>query len=101
LRQLDVIGRYGGEEFVTFLPETSMSKAAEVAERLRAGVEEARVEIAGGSIQITVSIGVATATVQTDSIAALINEADRALYGAKRAGRNKVVLSDSDYGTDT
>ncbi|MGH8371168.1 MAG: ligand-binding sensor domain-containing diguanylate cyclase [Gammaproteobacteria bacterium] len=101
LRQLDVIGRYGGEEFVVFLPETSMAKAMEVAERLRAGVEEINLDVTGGSIHVTVSIGVATATTQTDSIAALINEADRALYEAKRAGRNKVVLSRSDLGVDT
>jgi diguanylate cyclase (GGDEF)-like protein len=101
LRQLDVIGRYGGEEFVVFLPETSMAKAMEVAERLRAGVEEINLDVAGDNIHVTVSIGVATATSQTDSIAALINEADRALYEAKRAGRNKVVLSRSDLGVDT
>lgn len=101
LRQLDVIGRYGGEEFVAFLPETSMAKAMEVAERLRAGVEGIKLGVAGGEVQLTVSIGVATATAQTDSIAALINEADRALYEAKRAGRNKVVLSRSDLGIDT
>lgn len=102
LRQLDVIGRYGGEEFVVFLPETSMAKAMEVAERLRAGVEEIKIDVAGGgSARITVSIGVATATSQTDSIAALINEADRALYEAKRSGRNKVVFSRGDMGIDT
>ncbi|HEX5339770.1 MAG TPA: two-component regulator propeller domain-containing protein [Gammaproteobacteria bacterium] len=101
LRQLDVIGRYGGEEFVVFLPETSIALAMEVAERLRAGIEQASIETAGGEIRVTISIGVATATAQTDSIAALINEADRALYEAKRAGRNKVVLSRSDLGVDT
>jgi diguanylate cyclase (GGDEF)-like protein len=101
LRQLDVIGRYGGEEFVAFLPETSMAKAMEVAERLRVGVEGIDLEVPGGNVRLTVSIGVATATAQTDSIAALINEADRALYEAKRAGRNKVVLSRSDLGVDT
>lgn len=96
LRQLDVIGRYGGEEFVVLLPETSLPKALEVAERLRAGVAEHKVESAVGEIGMSVSIGVALATSQTDSIAALINEADRALYKAKRAGRNKVVLSGDD-----
>lgn len=100
LRQLDVIGRYGGEEFVVFLPETSMAKAMEVAERLRAGVEEINLDGPDGAIKVTVSIGVATATSQTDSIAALINDADRALYEAKRGGRNKVVLSRNDLGID-
>lgn len=98
LRQLDVIGRYGGEEFVVFLPETSIAKAMEVAERLRAGVENISVESPSGKVRITVSVGVATATSQTDSIAALINEADRALYEAKRAGRNRVMLSRTDLG---
>ncbi|HET7921989.1 MAG TPA: diguanylate cyclase [Gammaproteobacteria bacterium] len=96
LRQLDVIGRYGGEEFVVFLPETSIARAMEVAERVRRGVEEMKVDTAGAEVRVTVSIGVAMANEQTESIAALINEADRALYEAKRAGRNRVVLSRND-----
>ena len=93
LRQLDVIGRYGGEEFVVLLPETSAALAAETAERLRREIEQLRVPAPAGEIHVTVSIGVATAGPATESVAALINEADRALYEAKRGGRNRVTAA--------
>ncbi len=93
LRQLDVIGRYGGEEFVVLLPETSAALAAETAERLRREIEQLRVPSPVGEIHVTVSIGVATAGPATESVAALINEADRALYEAKRGGRNRVAVA--------
>ena len=95
LRQLDVIGRYGGEEFVVLLPETSAAVAQETAERLRRSVEQLRVPAAAGEIRLSVSIGVATAGAQTESVAALINQADRALYEAKRSGRNRVTAAGS------
>jgi diguanylate cyclase (GGDEF)-like protein len=93
LRQLDVLGRYGGEEFVVLLPETSSSLAQEAAERLRKQIEELRLPASAGDIRITVSIGVATAGETTESVAALINQADRALYEAKRGGRNRVAAA--------
>ena len=93
LRHLDVIGRYGGEEFVVLLPETSAALALETAERLRKQVESLRVPGPKGDIRVTVSIGVATAGPSTESVAALINQADRALYEAKRGGRNQVVAA--------
>jgi len=93
LRQLDVVGRYGGEEFVVLLPETSAALAYEAAERLRHEIEQLRIPTRSDDIRITVSIGVATATPVAESVAALINEADRALYEAKRAGRNCVVAT--------
>ena len=95
LRQLDVIGRYGGEELVVLLPETSAAVAQETAERLRRSVEQLRIPGAAGDIQLTVSIGVATAGPHTESVAALINQADRALYEAKRGGRNRVAAAGS------
>ena len=93
LRQLDVLGRYGGEEFVVLLPETPAALAFEAAERLRSQIQQLRIPTHGDDVRITVSIGVATATSATESIAALINEADRALYEAKRSGRNHVVAA--------
>ena len=95
LRQLDVLGRYGGEEFVVLLPETSAALAAETAERLRHEIEKLRVPAPSGEVRVTVSIGVATASPATESVAALINEADRALYEAKRNGRNRVASAGS------
>ena len=94
LRQLDVIGRYGGEELVVLLPETSAALAFEAAERLRHSVEQLQIQGVEGQIRLTVSIGVATAGDHTESVAALINMADRALYEAKRNGRNRVVAAD-------
>jgi diguanylate cyclase (GGDEF)-like protein len=90
---LDIIGRYGGEEFVVLLPETPASLAFEAADRLRAQIQQLRIPTHGDDVRITVSIGVATATSATESIAALINEADRALYEAKRGGRNQVTAA--------
>lgn len=93
LRQLDEIGRYGGEEFVMLLPETSVALAVETAERLRAAIEQLHIPSASGDIRLTASIGIATASEGTESVAALINDADRALYNAKRGGRNRVVAA--------
>ena len=93
LRQLDVVGRYGGEELVVLLPEASSEVALETAERLRRSIESLRIPTLEGDIQLTVSIGIATVGPHTDSVAALINDADRALYDAKRAGRNRVMTA--------
>ncbi|HSN18413.1 MAG TPA: two-component regulator propeller domain-containing protein [Gammaproteobacteria bacterium] len=93
LRQLDVVGRYGGEELVVLLPEASAAMAQETAERLRRSVESLRIPASGGDVRLTVSIGVATVGPDTESVAALVNAADRALYAAKRAGRNRVMAT--------
>jgi diguanylate cyclase (GGDEF)-like protein len=93
LRQLDVIGRYGGEELVALLPEASAAVAYETAERLRQSIERIQIPLPQGEARLTVSIGVATAGADTETVAALINQADRALYEAKRNGRNRVVAA--------
>jgi len=93
LRQQDVIGRYGGEEFIAFLPETSAEVAQEAAERLRHNVEELTINSPQGPLKVSVSIGVATLNRATPNMGALINAADRALYEAKQKGRNRVVVS--------
>ncbi|MFI5269309.1 MAG: GGDEF domain-containing protein, partial [Chloroflexota bacterium] len=93
LRQLDVIGRYGGEELVVLLPETSAGLAYETAERLRQSIEQMQIPLPEGEVRLTVSIGVATAGPETETVAALVNQADRSLYEAKRNGRNQVVAA--------
>ncbi|HEY3645478.1 MAG TPA: two-component regulator propeller domain-containing protein [Gammaproteobacteria bacterium] len=93
LRQQDLIGRYGGEEFVAALPETTAAVAQDTAERLRRAVEELTVNSPQGPVKLTISIGVATLNAGTTSISGLINAADRALYEAKQKGRNRVVVS--------
>jgi diguanylate cyclase (GGDEF)-like protein len=94
LRDSDVAGRYGGEEFMLILPNTPAAAAHFVAERLRRTIEETPAETDSGLIQITASLGVAnvpsSAVHEPD---ALIEMADRALYESKRAGRNRVTLA--------
>lgn len=90
LRGVDVLGRVGGEEFAVLLPETGLPAAAEVAGRLRAAVEEARVALPEGApLRITVSVGVAGLQGE-ETLDTLVSRADTALYEAKRGGRNCV-----------
>lgn len=93
LRTPDVFGRLGGEEFAILLPETDLEAAAEVAERLRLVAADASVpEESGRPVRFTVSIGVSAMVSDDDDIGALLNAADRALYAAKNAGRNRVQV---------
>jgi diguanylate cyclase (GGDEF)-like protein len=89
-RALDIIGRYGGEEFVILLPETNLESARIVAERLRQSITSDSFATEAGPLRITISIGVAEAS-DSDTLSTLIERADTALYEAKRAGRNCVV----------
>lgn len=93
LRDLDLIGRYGGEEFVVVLPESSVDEAAEVAERLRSAVAATPVETGAGQVEVTVSIGVATRTSNLYRLPDLLAAADSALFRAKESGRNRVVIA--------
>jgi len=89
LRRPDQFARFGGEEFVLLLPETSQEEAISVAERIQAQVAEPR----EGLPPITVSIGVATNRPDEDQIDTLLARADRALYQAKAEGRNRVEVA--------
>ncbi len=92
LRPGDLVARYGGEEFVVVLPACDIAGACGVAERIRREVEALRLRVAGsGSAPVTVSIGVAgMRDAGASSPARLLQAADRALYAAKDAGRNRV-----------
>jgi diguanylate cyclase (GGDEF)-like protein len=92
----DLVARYGGEEFVVVLPDTEEEGAAVIGERLRGGVEGLGIEHANSRVSkyVTISLGVATTIPRKGSSAAvLIAAADRALYGAKQDGRNRVKSS--------
>jgi diguanylate cyclase (GGDEF)-like protein len=92
LREVDTVGRVGGEEFAILLPETDLAAAREVAERLRAAVAAHRVQRPEGlPVAITVSIGVA-ASEPGRNLDTLMSRSDSALYEAKRSGRNRVVV---------
>ena len=95
LRASDVVGRYGGEEFVILLSETDLDEARETAERLRRQLELTQVDIAQGTITFTVSIGVATKTRASLSVEQLLEQADEALLRAKREGRNRTRTADA------
>jgi diguanylate cyclase (GGDEF)-like protein/PAS domain S-box-containing protein len=99
LRQEDVLGRLGGEEFGILLPETDMDSALEVAERLRRLIGEMEVDVGGAVLRPTHSIGVAVLRPTGGSFAELMSRADAALYEAKQRGRNCVhSSSDIDEG---
>ena len=91
LRSSDVFGRYGGEEFCAFLPNTTESDAIGLAERIRAGVEASPLKLDRGPIKTTISIGVADSVRAGYDFKGLIAAADGALYSAKNGGRNQVV----------
>lgn len=91
LRQTDLIGRFGGEEFVAILPVTSMEIALVIAERIRSKVEKLLIYLNGFQISVTISIGVSHFKDAKGSMDLLLTQADQAMYAAKKAGRNKVV----------
>lgn len=91
LRQTDLMARWGGEEFLALLPNTSLEAARQVAERIRAYIELLEIELGQNSkVQFTCSIGVSAAETGDKSYEEIIRNADWALYRAKGAGRNKV-----------
>lgn len=93
-RTSDVLARIGGEEFAMLLPETDLSDAQAVAERLRC--EVAKCPLAEVAHSATISVGVARVDETMDELSDLMKMADQALYAAKRAGRNRVVCSVSE-----
>ena len=94
LRRSDLLARWGGEEFVVVLPGTDGSIACELAERLRAAIETIEIPTRQGALNLTTSIGLASLEPADADLEATIARADRALYRAKRAGRNRVIVYD-------
>jgi len=93
LRDMDVFARFGGEEFAALLPETPIDGARAVADRLRQAVEKADFRHNDAVVSLTVSIGVAEREAEDQATLAILTRADRALYAAKAAGRNRVALN--------
>lgn len=97
VRAYDVLGRYGGEEFIVATAELSLEKPLHFAERLRMAVCAYPVQTANQEVPVTVSMGVTTVHPQTDCcVERLIRKADEALYAAKRNGRNRVEVAEPD-----
>ena len=95
VRLEDMIGRWGGEEFLVVLPNTAAQGAAELAERLRQVVADEPCQVPdGGAVSVTISLGCAASVI--DDAATLVRSADAALYEAKESGRDRVVVAASD-----
>lgn len=92
IRETDIVGRYGGEEFIIILPKTNLSSSWVVAERLRSIIEKTKMkDSAGNAFTITVSQGL-VGWERDEDAASLISRADEALYKAKEKGRNRVQI---------
>ena len=89
-REIDIAGRFGGEEFCVVLPDTDRAGARYRAERIRQAVEASSVKAYDAEVKITLSLGVATYPEDGTRIEELIDKADWALYRAKREGRNRI-----------
>jgi diguanylate cyclase (GGDEF)-like protein len=92
IRQIDLMGRYGGEEFSLILSETDKEAVRFAAERIRQAIEDKRFRAYDEELKITVSIGISTFPFDGKDIKTLIDRADSALYRAKETGRNRVCI---------
>ena len=97
LREGDVFGRIGGEEFAALLPATDELTAWSVAERLRKVIEQTPLEHHGERIPITVSIGLMSGTLTAENIETLIQCADKVMYRAKNTGRNRSLAHAEEF----
>ncbi len=93
LRPADEIGRYGGEEFIVGLVEAGPEGAKRIAERVREKIADTPFEFGGVRAEVTVSIGIAAMSPKCNQTDVLLREADKALYAAKHAGRNRVMIA--------
>ncbi|HYV18684.1 MAG TPA: GGDEF domain-containing protein, partial [Verrucomicrobiae bacterium] len=96
MRAADIPCRWGGEEFAVLLPETDRDGARSIAERLQARIGGLRTMIGDAVVQTTVSVGIAISPQDTvdGSLDVLLERADKALYAAKQAGRDRIVVAD-------
>lgn len=92
VRQVDFIGRYGGEELSVILTETGREEARHAAERIRQGIEERHVKVYDEDLRVTVSIGISVFPADAKEPSAIIERADEALYLAKQTGRNRICV---------
>jgi two-component system cell cycle response regulator len=92
IRNIDLVARVGGEEFVIVMPDTGMERALQVGERLRSAIASEPIRANSATqLRVTASVGIATFDGPHDSAEGLLKRADQALYVAKRGGRNRVV----------
>ena len=96
VRRSDFVGRYGGDEFIILLPETARDGAIETAERIRKSIASSRFDIRNGELRTTVSLGVASYPDDGGDLEVILEKADRALYRAKKNGRNQTAVYEFD-----
>ena len=94
LKHNTLTARYGGEEFIVSLPDISHENVLSTAERIRQNIEVDTFKINKFTLNVTISLGVASLTSKSMSLSEIISNADKALYQAKQTGRNKVVNYD-------
>ena len=93
IRDIDILGRYGGDEFVILLPETNLVSACQVAERLRTTICDSPYRTGSQTVSVTASLGVSVLSKKTHSLDILIDQADQAVYIAKESGGNRVGIT--------
>ncbi|HVC50355.1 MAG TPA: diguanylate cyclase [Burkholderiales bacterium] len=93
IRNIDIAGRLGGEEFVILLPHATIEHSYEVAERFRQALTEIHIDTPQGPLRLTASIGLALCSKEDHSIEATLSRADKAMYTAKKSGRNQVKVA--------
>ena len=90
LREADLCGRLGGEEFGVLLAGTNMQEAVQIAEKIRFAVQAIEEPVNGTTLQVTISVGVAEADSACADVSTILTQADAAMYRAKSNGRNQV-----------
>jgi len=92
IRQIDIQGKYGGEEFCVILTETDVQESQFVAERIRQALQDTSIQAYDETLRVTISIGIAGFPNDSQDLTALVDKADQALYQAKETGRNRVCI---------
>ena len=96
LRQNEIIGRYGGDEFMILLPNSASAQGQRISERLQEKIVELKIDIPKDDLVVTLSLGIADLKeTKSATLEILLECADQALYTAKRAGRNQIAVSPS------
>ena len=91
IREVDIIGRYGGEEFAVLLPDANLADALQIGERLRKAIANKPMVTSGGKLSLTISVGAAELREDINNLQDLLDTADQGLYMAKQNGRNRVM----------